>query len=128
MIDKVRDEAFATATALRDAGDLLGARAILEPLAAVHSSVFGIWLTLGGVQMSQCDYIAAEKSFYVAIALRPTSELASLSLFHTLKHLGLVGEAFEEMRRFLMLRPESHEYHLLCEEIDEYTTRDNDKN
>jgi tetratricopeptide (TPR) repeat protein len=120
MIDKVRDEEFATATALRDAGDLVGARAILERLALMHSTLFGVWLTLGGVQMSQCDYSAAEKSFGIATALNPTSELASLSLFHTLKHLGQVREAFDEMRRFLTLRPESHEYHLLREEIDEY--------
>jgi tetratricopeptide (TPR) repeat protein len=120
MSDKIRDQEFATATALRDAGDLVGARAILERLSVLHSTLFGVWLTLGGVQMAQCDYSSAEKSFVTATALNPRSELASLSLFHSLKHLGRVREAFDEMRRFLTLRPESHEYHLLREEIDEY--------
>jgi tetratricopeptide (TPR) repeat protein len=120
MVDNAPDEEFTTATALRDAGDLVGARAILERLAVLHSTVFGVWLTLGGVQLSQSHYEAAEKSFAIATALHPTSELASLSLFHTLKHLGSVREAFDEIRRFLTLRPESHEYHLLRQEIDEY--------
>ena len=69
--------------------------------------------------MALSDYEAAERSLLVATSLRPRSELASLSLFHTLKHLDRMNDAFGEMRRFLAIRPESHEYDLLRQELDE---------
>jgi len=68
--------------------------------------------------MSQADYQAAENTLAIAVSLRPRSELASLPLFHTLRHLGRSSDAFAEMRRFLALRPESHEYELLRAELD----------
>lgn len=114
------EEEFRTATTLRDAGDLNGAQALLERLAAENPTVFGVWLALGGVQMSRSDYEAAERSFAIAIDLRPRSELASLSMFHTLKHLRRMNDAFAEMRRLLALRPESREYELLREELEEH--------
>jgi predicted Zn-dependent protease len=122
MTDDEVEREFRIATSLRDDGDLSGARAALERLSAQHPLVFAIWLTLGGVQMSQFDYQSAEKSLSIAITIRPASELASLSLFHTLKHLDRINDAFAEMRRFLALRPESHEYQLLLEELDEHST------
>lgn len=118
MTDERIEEEFRKATELRDAGDLVRARESLERLADSHPNVFGLWLTLGGIQMTQSDYLAAERSFSIAISLRPRSELASLSLFHTLKHLDRRNDAFSEMRRFLALRPESHEYKLLRQELD----------
>jgi predicted Zn-dependent protease len=119
MTDSSLDVELQRATSLRDAGDLAGARAILERLAGQEPSMFGIWLVLGGVQMVQADSEAAERSLLIATSLRPRSELASLTLFHTLKHLDRVNDAFGEMRRFLALRPESHEYDLLRQELDE---------
>jgi len=118
MTDQPIDAEFRQATSLRDAGDLDAARALLEDLSRRHPATFGTWLVLGGVQMSQADYVAAEKSFTIAVSLRPRSELASLSMFHTLTHLGRASDAFAEMRRFLTLRPESHEYQLLRSELD----------
>jgi predicted Zn-dependent protease len=122
MSDNEIEAEFRIATSLRDDGDLAGARAAMERLSTLHPSVFAVWLTLGGVQMSQFDYGAAEKSLVIAIALQPASELASLSLFHTLKHLDRINDAFAEMRRFLALRPESREYQLLRQELDEHET------
>ncbi len=113
-----RETEFEVATSLRDAGDLAGAIAILERLSQRYPSEFGVWLTLGGVQMSLTDYAAAETSFSIAIDLRPRSELASLAMFHTLKHLRRVDDAFAEMRRFLALRPEAPGYELLLSEMD----------
>jgi predicted Zn-dependent protease len=110
---------FERATSLRDSGDLRQARAILEKLAEQYPSAFAVWLVLSGIQMSQEDYEAAEQSSSAAIALRPSSELASLTMFHTLKHRGRMNDAFAEMRRFLALRPESHEYALLRSELEE---------
>jgi predicted Zn-dependent protease len=118
MIDDFA-ERFRTATSLRDRGDFTQARAILELLAKERATEFLVWLVLGGVQMSQEDYEGAEHVFSVAVALKPRSELASLSMFHTLKHLGRMNDAFSEMRRFLTLRPESHEYDMLRQEMSE---------
>lgn len=118
MTDEEIENEFRHATELRDAGDLAHARESLERLAVQHPLIFGVWLTLGGIQMTQSDYEAAERSFSIAVSLRPKSELASLSLFHTLKHLDRLNDAFAEMRRFLALRPESHEYELLRRELD----------
>src|SRR5882762_9312490 len=118
MRDKFLDEEFQRAASLRDAGDQAGARLILERLSLQYASQFGVWLVLGGVQMSLSDYESAERTLSIAIVLRPNSELASLSLFHTLKHLERLNEAFAEMRRFLTLRPESHEYARLRSELD----------
>lgn len=124
MADELYAE-FRRATSLRDAGDLVGAEAVLERLAGSHPESFGVWLVLGGVQAARADYAAAEISLSFAVHLRPRSELASLSLFHTLTHLGRLNDAFGEMRRFLSLRPESHEYARLRGEIgggDIYST------
>ncbi|HEY0139432.1 MAG TPA: hypothetical protein VGF48_00975 [Thermoanaerobaculia bacterium] len=117
--DAILEAEFQRAIDRRDLHDFAGARAILEELAEEHPGIFGIWLVLGGVQMELLDYEAAEESFSMASALDPRSELASLALFHTLKHLGRTNDAYAEMRRFLALRPESHEYDLLRQEIEE---------
>lgn len=111
------DAEFQRATALRDDWQFEAARELLERLSAEHPESFGVWLVLGGVQFEQKDYPAAEISFSIAANLAPRSELASLSLFHTLRDLGRVDEAFAEMRRFLALRPESIEYELLRKEL-----------
>ena len=110
---------FERATSLRDGGDLAQARAILERLASEGPDRFVVWLVLGGVQMDQEDYPGAERSFSMVTALRPRSEIASIALFHTLRHLGRTNDAFAEMRRFLALRPESHEYDILRRELEE---------
>lgn len=122
MSDDALDSEFMRATSLRDAGDLYAARELLEDLSRRHPTVFGVWLVLGGVQMSQSDYEAAERSFSVAISLRPRSELASVSMFHTLKHLSRLNDAFAEMRRFSAIRPESREYAMLRAEMDDPTS------
>ena len=119
MPDEELAAEFEVATSLRDIGDYAAARTILERLAETSPSAFGVWLVLGDVQTSLLDYESAESSFLMATALRPRSELASLAMFHTLKHLGRINDAFAEMRRFLALRPESHEYDLLRIELDE---------
>src|SRR6185436_1299754 len=103
MTDADLESRFQDAISLRDAGELHRSKDALERLAQEHPAEFGVWLSLGGVQMSLADYAGAEKSFECAISLRPRSELASLSMFHTLKHLGRLNDAFAEMRRFLAL-------------------------
>ena len=109
---------FQQATDLRDARDMDRARYVLEDLARAHPDVFGVWLVLGGVQREQRDYVSAEASLLIATQLRPTSELASLALFHTFRRVGKMDGAFGEMRRFLTLRPESFEYSRLLAEMN----------
>lgn len=118
-IEETLELEFQRATSLRDNGDLGGARELLEHLAEEYPDAFGVWLVLGDVQTSQSDYEAAERSFTVAISLRPESELASLAMFHTLNHLRRADDAFDEMRRFLTIRPQSPEYRVLLREMDE---------
>ncbi|HEV7921582.1 MAG TPA: tetratricopeptide repeat protein [Thermoanaerobaculia bacterium] len=119
MIEPELDSQFQDATSLRDAGDLPGAKKILDRLSVEYPQRFGVWLVLGGVEMDLKDYEAAERALTTATALAPQSEIASLALFLTLKDLGRINEAFTEMRRFLALRPESRQYELLREELDE---------
>ena len=110
---------FEDATALRDVGDLSGAKQVLERLAREHPEAFPVWLVLGGIEMKLKDYEAAEKAFATATALKPRSESASVGLFLALARLRRDPDAFAEMRRFLALRPESHEYELIRAEMDE---------
>ena len=118
MAEESLEDEFRHATSLRDAGRLVDARSVLERLSQRYPREFGVWLVLGGVQFELDDFTAAEQSLCIATDLRPASELASLTLFHTLVRLGRVPEAFGEMRRFLALRPESREYELLREELE----------
>jgi predicted Zn-dependent protease len=110
---------FEEATSLRDAGDLRGARTILQRLAAERPDAFPVFLVLGGIEMDLNDYPAAEKAFAAAIALKPRSEVASTAMFFTLGHLGREDEAFAEMHRFLALRPNSKQYKAILDELAE---------
>jgi predicted Zn-dependent protease len=62
----------------------------------------------------------AARWFRKVIAQSPTSELASLGLFHSLLHMKREDEAFDEMRRFLTLKP-SKEYQRLLRDINRPT-------
>lgn len=110
---------FRAATALRNAGDLRGAKELLERLAREHPDAFPVFLVLGGIEMNLKDYEAAERAFSAAVALKPRSELASTGLFFTLAHQRRDDDAYAEMRRFLTLRPDSHEYKAILDELEE---------
>ncbi|HKO56694.1 MAG TPA: tetratricopeptide repeat protein [Thermoanaerobaculia bacterium] len=110
---------FQAATALRDAGDVHSAKALLERLGREHPDAFPVWLVLGAIEKNLEDYEAAERAFAKAIALNPRSELASVGLFFALAHQRRDDEAFAEARRFLTLRPDSKEYKMILDEIDE---------
>jgi tetratricopeptide (TPR) repeat protein len=51
------------------------------------------------------DIQGALPYFMEAVELAPRNEKASVGLFHLLLKLGRVDDAFDEMRRFLKLRP-----------------------
>lgn len=54
-----------------------------------------------------------------ATLLSPRSELASITLFHTLVNLGLETEAFDEARRFIKRNGVTQEYEFLFNELDD---------
>lgn len=114
------EEQFNAAVRLRDDAALDDAIAILEsllesaPRPGARAAVLGV---LGGIYLDDVkDYEKAEVYFRQCIAASPRSELASISLFHTLAKLGRLFEAFDEARRLVSLRP-SAEYDLLLKEI-----------
>jgi predicted Zn-dependent protease len=78
-----------------------------------HSApVFGV---LGDVYWRLGLLNDASQSFARACALSPTSELASLGLFHTLWEAGQTGPAIDEMTRFLSISHSSEYAKLLGE-------------
>lgn len=53
-----------------------------------------------------------------AVSLSPRSELASLTLFHTLSNLNFEAEALEEARRYVRLKGMTPGYEFLFSELD----------
>jgi tetratricopeptide (TPR) repeat protein len=116
-------EGFEAAVKLSDDGRHQEAAELLESLlenrvdrrsklAAVHAKLGNIYLS----RMSLSEL--AEPHFRKACELSPSSELASLGLFHSLMQQGKIPDALTEMRRFLAQRP-SEEYKRLLAEMGE---------
>jgi tetratricopeptide (TPR) repeat protein len=92
------------------------ARELLRTLAAEYvnsASVFGL---LGDVNWRLGELSDAVRCFGRATSLSPTSELASLGLFHSLWDAGRIEAALNEMQRFLSLS-RSAEYARLLREL-----------
>lgn len=81
-------------------------------LAAVHGQ-------LGHIYHSELHrYPAAEEHFRKCVDLSPSSEAASLGLFHSLMKQRRVSEALAEMKRFVARKP-SEEYRRVLAEMGE---------
>jgi tetratricopeptide (TPR) repeat protein len=102
---------------LRDAGDLEGARTILERLANEFPSYPPILGTLASIHFLLDDYERALPLYRETVSLSPTSELALLGLFHSLWSTGRAEEAFNEMKRYLSISP-SDKYAELLRELN----------
>lgn len=89
---------------------------LLVPLAEANPSRAAIWGSLGRAFFEAERWREAAAAFRQASILSPGSELASLGLFHSLWSTGAELEAFEEMRRFLMVA-ESDEYATLLHDL-----------
>jgi predicted Zn-dependent protease len=63
------------------------------------------------------DLATAEGWYRRSMELAPSSELASLGLFHVLVRQRKIDEAFDEMRRYLKRKPSSPEYAQLLVEL-----------
>ena len=89
---------------------------ILRALAKTSPDSAAVHGYLGGIHLDRERFADAARSFRAAVRLAPTSELASLGLFHSLWALGDKAGALAEMGRFLARR-ESREYRTLIKEL-----------
>jgi tetratricopeptide (TPR) repeat protein len=80
---------------------------------------------LGGVLLDAGEYARAERYFRALTALAPRHEWASVGLFHSLWNQGRIDDAFDEMRRLLLLQG-SDEYTRLLLELDAELPPDDD--
>jgi predicted Zn-dependent protease len=109
---------FDEALQQRDAGDLPKAVQAMRQLAVIWPEKASILGTLAGLEFQMGDYEAAVVTGRKATRVAPRSELASLTLFHSLHRLGEADEAFAEMARFRAVRA-SDEYDKLLVEMSE---------
>jgi tetratricopeptide (TPR) repeat protein len=111
------DQCFEEAIELRDAGDLANAvEKLKEALGMDPKHHPTVLLILGDLYHSQKDFNKARECQQETVRLSPDSELASLSLFHTLWDMGDKWAAFREAKRFLS-RHDSKEYFLMIGEM-----------
>ena len=87
---------------------------ILEQLRESYPQSASVHALLGEVLWQQHGAAQAIPAFQRAVELAPTSELASLGLFHTLLETGDKQRALQEMNRFLSLS-DSEEYEAIAE-------------
>jgi predicted Zn-dependent protease len=107
---------FEEAIRLRDDGLLEEADSILLDLERQEPSNPAVSLVRAGILFGMNDFDGARVLFSRIVGSKPTSELASRGLFHSLWKLGRHDEAFAEMKRFLQIA-ESKEYRRLLSEI-----------
>jgi predicted Zn-dependent protease len=91
---------------------------ILEQLREKYPQSASVHAILGEVLWQQHGAAQAIPAFQRTVELAPTSELASLGLFHTLLEIGDKQRALQEMNRFLSLS-DSEEYEALAEKLKE---------
>ena len=120
MTDETWEETFERAMKLRDERKFNEALRLLESLIVdvdKPSRLVAVNCQLGNIH--SFDLGAPEKGeFYFrrAVDLKPSSELSSLGLFHSLMDQQKVSDALTEMRRFTSAHP-SEEYAELREEM-----------
>jgi predicted Zn-dependent protease len=109
-------EQFNEALKLKEIGKYDESEKILLQLAEEYPNSAAIYGTLGSLYWNQEKLDKAIIFFKKASLLSPQSELASLSLFHTLWDSNKLDEALEEMKRFLALS-DSEEYRSILKGI-----------
>jgi predicted Zn-dependent protease len=122
------EEAFAEAMKLRDEGRYEAAVTLLEELVTDRIDkrwiLAGVQCQLGGIYTFHLRRPErGEAAFRKAVHLKPSSELASLGLFHALLAQKKTREAVEEMFRFTAAYP-SQEYAQLRQETAASRDRD----
>lgn len=100
---------FDEAMKLRDAGDVVAARRLLNQLLEQLNPDDRLLRAHAHIQLGQFatmlgEHGEREPHFRAAASALPSSELASFGLFLALYRLGRLTEAFQEMVRFLRKR------------------------
>jgi predicted Zn-dependent protease len=95
------EKRFEAALRSRDQGDYAAAQAALEELLPERPGSTALHAALADVYWEQGKLPEAVACFRRATTLNPTSETASLGLFHCLWEMGRQEEALGEMDRFL---------------------------
>jgi len=109
-------KAFDKAIRLKRLGRTEQARRVLEQLQREHPESPAVLGYLGGVYFDDGDLEQATDCFRKTTELSPTSELASLGLFHSLWARKKRQAALAEMGRFLAVA-DSREYRTLIREL-----------
>ncbi len=130
MIDEDReidgmdpDKVFSRAISLGEEEEFDKAIMCLQSLLSRGIRSVAIHLKAGEYfQKKGCLDEAAEQ-FMDAICLSPAHEFASLCLFHLLLDRGERDEAFEEMKRFVLMGGKSRDYEEIVREINEKEKR-----
>jgi predicted Zn-dependent protease len=104
------------ALALKNQKRYAEAAQILEGLRERHPQSASAHAIFGDVLWEQNKVAEAIPAFQKAVELAPTSELASLGLFHTLLESGDKQRAIAEMNRFLSVA-DSKEYKAIAERL-----------
>jgi len=102
--DTVDVAAFDEALARHDAGELGNAIRLLERLAARQPNRPAFVGMLASVQYENGDYKNSAANARRAISLSPRCQMASVTLFQSLYHLGDHDGAFREIARFRAIR------------------------
>jgi tetratricopeptide (TPR) repeat protein len=114
---------FDDAMKLRNAGDLAGARRLLESLVEQLDAEDADLLSYTHSQLGLIcerleDHQEREAHFRAAVATAPDYDLPSMGLFEALYDLGRWTEALQEMVRFMRLS-HSKDYAEIASEISE---------
>lgn len=113
---------FTNALQLKEDRRFAEAQLILEQLASERPDSAAVWAVLGDVYWEQQMLDQAVGAFRIAVTQAPTSEVASLGLFHTLWENGERDAALAEARQFQQVAS-SADYRYIFAEM-EATDRD----
>ena len=121
------DDTFDRAMKHRDAGEHKEALRLLQELVEDRVDrrwrLVGVHCQIGNIYTYYLDKPElGERAFRNAVKLKPSSELSSLGLFHSLARQQRLIEALDEMKRFLT-KYRSAEYSRLLEDMKRSRTR-----
>ncbi len=112
-----QEREYARAYQLQQNGDLIGAAAVLRKLSDELPQSATVAMVLGKTYWDLGELDHALQWFLRAVDLEPSTELASLALFHCLWEMDRTDDAFDEMRRFLRDNY-SNEYKQILDDIN----------
>ena len=114
------EKMFEKAIGFRNKGMIDGSIKILLKLINNYKEYQYAYIILGDIYWDKNELLKSIKLFKKAIEISPSSEKASLCLFHVLWEKGDREEALDEMKRYLK-NYTSEEYSKILKEINDKT-------